>query len=168
MIDALRLPLRLGLLGAVYYLLPVFEPVQDPRFWLRGLLAVALVGLVGTLVTREVLAEVQVGAAVHLDRLLLAVVGGVLLFALADFIVSRTSEGQFVGMETKTDALYFAVTTLATVGYGDVHAEGQLARALVIGQMLFNFVVIASAARLVTRELGARRTRAARPDDDEQ
>lgn len=163
--SALRLPVRIGLLGGAYYLFPLFEPVQDPRVWLRGLLAVVLFGLVVTVVTREVVVEAQATSTeVRLDRLLLAVVGGVLLFALADLIVSRTGEGQFVGLETKTDALYFALTTLTTVGYGDVHPEGQLARALVIAQMLFNVLVLASAVRVGMAELGARRTRSRRPD----
>lgn len=64
---------------------------------------------------------------------------------------------QFVGLATKTDALYyFALTTLTMVGFGDVHAAGQLARALVIVQLLFNVVVLASAARVLSRGIAAR------------
>ena len=61
----------------------------------------------------------------------LAVVGGAMAFALADYIIADAYPGQFVGLETKLDGLYFALTTLATVGYGDVHAEGELARGVV-------------------------------------
>ena len=36
---------------------------------------------------------------------------------------------------------------MATVGYGDVHAEGQLARALVCALIVFSVVVVASLVR---------------------
>ena len=36
---------------------------------------------------------------------------------------------------------------MATVGYGDVHAEGQMARALVCVLIVFNVVVVASLVR---------------------
>ena len=43
---------------------------------------------------------------------------------------------------------------MATVGYGDVHAEGQLARGLVIGLIVFNIVVVASLYREHTSRRG--------------
>ena len=63
-----------------------------------------------------------------------------------------------MGLETRLDGLYFALTTLATVGYGDVHAQGQFARAVVSFQLLFNVVVVTTAASVLVGEL---RTRAA-------
>ena len=39
---------------------------------------------------------------------------------------------------------------MATVGYGDVHAEGQVARALVCVLIIFNVVVVASLVRAYT------------------
>jgi voltage-gated potassium channel len=76
------------------------------------------------------------------DELVLAAVVGVAVFALADLVVATTVPGQFVDLRTKTDALYFALTTLITIGCGDIHAQGQLARVLLIGQMLFNAIVL--------------------------
>ena len=64
---------------------------------------------------------------------------------------------EFVSLETKTDALYFALTTLATVGFGDVHAEGQIARTLVIIQMVFNVVVLTRAAQALLASRAVRR-----------
>jgi voltage-gated potassium channel len=90
------------------------------------------------------------------DRLLLAAVAGVICFALIDYAITRSDETQFAGLQTRTDALYFAVTTLATVGFGDVHAQGQLARQVVTVQMVFNVVVLASAARVLTRGISQR------------
>ncbi|MFD2354494.1 potassium channel family protein [Nonomuraea ferruginea] len=84
---------------------------------------------------------------------------GVVLFALADYNVAYWREGEFAGLETRTDALYFAVSTLATVGFGDVHAQGQLARGLVLVQMAFNLIVLATAATLLTGKLKAGQAR---------
>ena len=43
---------------------------------------------------------------------------------------------------------------MTTVGYGDVHAEGQLARALVCALIVFNVVVVASLVRAYTCAAG--------------
>ena len=55
---------------------------------------------------------------------------------------------EIVGLKTRTDALYFSLTIVSTVGFGDVHAEGQAARAIVTLQLAFNllFVSLAVAA----------------------
>jgi hypothetical protein len=45
---------------------------------------------------------------------------------------------------------------MSTVGFGDVHAEGQVARALVCCLIVFNVVVIASLVRLVARRNATR------------
>ncbi|WP_448624167.1 potassium channel family protein [Geodermatophilus sp. URMC 64] len=160
--TALLVLQAIGLI-AVYYLVPIGEG-STGRTWARAggaalLLAVVLWYVVRT-VAREVRAE---SAAVHVDRLALAVIAGVVCFALVDYVVARLDADQFAGLATKTDALYFALTTLTTVGYGDVHPVGQLARQIVIAQLLFNLVVVAAAARTLTRELARRR---ARPGDD--
>jgi Ion channel len=71
--------------------------------------------------------------------------------------------GEFEGLATRIDALYFALTTLFTVGYGDIHPVGQLARALVSVQMVLNVGVLALAGGLVVRGV-ADRLREGGPD----
>ena len=66
-----------------------------------------------------------------LVRLVVALVAGLLAFALADYVVAGSRPGQFVRPAHPVDALYFALTTLTTIGYGDVHAQGQIARVVV-------------------------------------
>jgi hypothetical protein len=48
------------------------------------------------------------------------------------------------------------VTILATVGFGDITADGQWARAIVTGQMVVNFAVLAVALRVVSWALKER------------
>jgi voltage-gated potassium channel len=142
---------------AAYYAVPV-EPLSSASLAVRAAVTVLLVGLVVWLIGREVLREVRVPAAeTRLARLLQIVVAGVLLFAVVDFLVATLSPGQFVGLATRTDALYFALTTLTTVGFGDVHAEGQFARGLVIVQMLFNIIVLAAAVQALAHGVANRR-----------
>ena len=71
----------------------------------------------------------------------------VMAFSLAFFLLELASPGQIAELHTRTDALYFTLSTMATVGYGDVHAEGQAARALVCGVIAFDVVVVASLVR---------------------
>jgi voltage-gated potassium channel len=87
----------------------------------------------------------------------LAVVGGLLAFALADYVIAVNQPGEFVGLSTRLDALYFALTTLATVGYGDIHAQGQLARGVVSVQLAFNILVLATAGSVLATQLRSRR-----------
>jgi voltage-gated potassium channel len=153
----LRLAVQLGAMAAAYYVVPV-EPLSTASLAVRAAAAVLLVGLVVWLVGREVLREVRVPAEqARLARLVLVIVAGVLLFALADFLVATLDPGQFVGLATRTDALYFALTTLTTIGFGDVHAAGQFARGLVIVQMLFNIIVLAAAVRALVQGVATRR-----------
>ena len=74
----------------------------------------------------------------------------VMASSLTFFLLNQTAPDQITGLETRTDALYFTLSTMTTVGYGDIHAEGQLARALVCVLLVFNVVVVASLIRLYT------------------
>ncbi len=148
---------QLGALMAAFYVVPI-EPLSSTSLAVRAAVTVLLVRLVVWLVGREVLREVRVtDGEVQLARLLQVVVGGLLLFALADFLVATLGAEQFVGLATRTDAPYFALTMFTTIGFGDVHAEGQFARGLMIVQILFNIVVPAAAVRTLARGAARRR-----------
>lgn len=71
-------------------------------------------------------------------------------FATAYVVLAEHSDGQFDGIATRIDALYFTVTTLVTVGYGDIAPTGQAARALVTVNMVANVLVLGLLLRLVT------------------
>ena len=42
----------------------------------------------------------------------------------------------------RTDSLYFTVTVFATVGFGDITATSQVARIVVIAQMILDLLVL--------------------------
>ncbi|WP_304454620.1 ion channel [Nocardiopsis sp. YSL2] len=141
---------------ALYYLLPLEEGAWQvvPRWALFALGAGLICWSVVHTARRQ--ARVNPGELSPHVPVLLAV-SGLTLFALADYALATAYPGEFEGLETRTDALYFALTTLATVGFGDIHAQGQYARALLLAQMSFNLVVIAGAVSLLTARLRARR-----------
>jgi voltage-gated potassium channel len=81
-------------------------------------------------------------------------------FSVAYYVLGTAYDGQINGIETKLDALYFTVTIVATVGFGDVTATGQVARGVVTAQMIVNLAVLAVALRVVSWALKERGTEA--------
>jgi voltage-gated potassium channel len=88
------------------------------------------------------------------------VIETLLLFASAYLIIADVP-GEMTGLRTPLDALYFTMTTIMTIGFGDIAAEGQIARGAVLLQMFFSVVVLTASVRLlsslvraVTREAG--------------
>lgn len=85
-----------------------------------------------------------------------AVVFLIVAFSAAYYVLGTGYDGEIHGIETKLDAVYFTVTILATVGFGDITAEGQVARGLVTAQMVVNLAVLAVALRVVSWALKER------------
>ncbi len=139
-----------GLLVA-YYAFPVEWTGTSPVVVVLSILGtVGGVALVGAMMVRELghvrRGEFGRGARVLAMMLILLVMAASLTF----FLLNQISPDEITGLETRTDALYFVLSTMATVGYGDVHAEGQVARALVCVLIVFNVVVVASLVRAYT------------------
>ena len=150
------------LLLLAYFLVPVEPDPNGPRLVLRSVGTLLLVLTVAALVTgqvrRQLTAPTPTGDAEarSLVRLTVALVAGVVTFALADYVVANTRPDQFADLDTRVDALYFTLATLTTIGYGDVHAQGQIARVVVCAQMLFSIGVIATGASILVRQLTGR------------
>jgi voltage-gated potassium channel len=144
---------------AVYFAVPV--PGRMKEFWWAvlfgcGALVLALLILVAI---RRLL---KAGEGARIRGLVLLLVLTVLWFSWCDQSVAMLP-GQFAGLDTKIDAVYFTVSTLSTVGYGDVHATGQLARAAVTVQIVFNLVFIGLAVATVSGFVRSRATRRLQP-----
>lgn len=157
-----RAGVAVALLLVAYFTVPVEPDPNGLRLALRSVGTLLLVIVVAFLVTgqvrRQLALEQPTGDAETraLIRLAVALIAGLLVFALADYVVARTRPSEFSGLGTRIDALYFALTTLTTVGYGDVHAQGQLARVVVCGQMIFSIGVIATGASIVVKQMSQR------------
>jgi voltage-gated potassium channel Kch len=152
-----------AMLVVIFYLAPVEPDVTGVRLVVRAAGALAAAAVMALLIARLVARLVRDDPGVRPASLLVALFGGMVLFAFVDYMIAISSPGQFHDLRTKTDALYFAMTTLATVGYGDVYASGQLARAVVTGQLLFNLAVLATGGAVLVGRITAGQ-RPDRPD----
>ncbi|MET9574892.1 ion channel [Streptomyces sp. DT199] len=90
-----------------------------------------------------------------------------LLFAGAYFLLEHTNPGSFSEPLTKTDSLYFTLTTFTTVGYGDITARSQTGRVLAMIQMAGGLLLVGVAARILAGAVQAGLRRQGRePSDD--
>jgi voltage-gated potassium channel len=126
-------------LVALYYLLPLDHITSVPLALAGGLLI--LLAVVGWQLRAIVGAkEPAVRAVVSLAS---TVPLFLLLFASAYVVMARASPASFSTHQlTRTDALYFTVTTFSTVGYGDITAASQSARLVVTAQMILDLLVL--------------------------
>jgi len=133
-------------LVALYYLLPLDHLAKVP-LWL--ILAVGLVVLLAVatwqlhLVLRSSYPGVRAGEALATTVALF-----LLLFAAVYFVMERATPASFSHHLTRTDSLYFTVTTFSTVGYGDITAASQTARVLVTVQMILDLLALGLGIRV--------------------
>ncbi|MFC1420835.1 potassium channel family protein [Streptacidiphilus cavernicola] len=142
---------------AGYYTLPVetFGPERPVLSWLSLLCALALLG--GLLVRQIQLVLLDSDRGRPGVVIIMLIFLSLVVFASAYLGLSR-QRGQFSGLSTHTDALYFTVVTLATIGYGDIHPTGQDARLVVMVQVGYNLVFLATGASALTLRARGRAT----------
>lgn len=150
------------LVVVIYFVVPIHAESDRLGLW-TGLIATALcLVVIIVILIREALYVRAVGSTrLGVIQLLLLIEVSTIMFALAYYAMSVFAPEQMVGISTRMDALYFTMTTLATTGYGDIHAQGQLARAVVALQLAFIVGFIAMATRMLQTSSNSRR--AARP-----
>ena len=105
---------------------------------------VVLVGWQIRTITRAEHPVIRAVEVVNLALPLLAVV-----FAFTYLSISRADAASFSEHLNRIDAMYYTVSTISTVGFGDIAAESDAARTLVTVQMLFDLALIAGLVRLV-------------------
>ena len=140
---------------AVYYVIPVPSQLSETAWAVMFFAGSAALGTLILLAGARLL-RARETERVRMRSLVVLLSVTVLFFSWADKSVAALP-GQFDDLHTRTDALYFNVSTLATVGFGDVHPAGQLARAAVTLQIVFNLVFLGAAISIIS---GFFRTRA--------
>jgi F0F1-type ATP synthase assembly protein I len=70
-------------------------------------------------------------------------------FAFIYLVMSTSAPDTFSEPLNRTGALYFAITVLSTVGFGDITPKSDPSRWLVSAQMLIDIGLIAGALRLI-------------------
>jgi hypothetical protein len=152
---------------AVYFVVPVDADRAPVGVLVGVLVSVAALAGVALVVFTEARGEQRRLTGWHL---VLALEIALVVFAFTYYLIASNNPDQFAGLTTRLDAMYFATATAATVGYGDVHATGQVARGVVTLHMIFNIVFIAAVVNLARERMSEKRAardpRSAPPDQD--
>jgi len=155
--------LRSGLTVLAMLALYAVIPVPGHREPMGLTVLVALAGLGGltfafvTLANRARLSTDQ--TAVRLEAVV-AVLYAFIVFTSLVYLGLASSKGQFTGLHNRVDALYFTMSTIATVGFGDVHATGEVSRAVVTVQIFLDLIIVGLVARIILPSVVDSRTRA--------
>lgn len=85
-----------------------------------------------------------------------------IIFAATYFLMGDADAANFSEPLTRLDALYYTVTMFATVGFGDIVAVSEVARAVATIQMVLGLVVVGLIARVIVGAVQESRARQAR------
>jgi hypothetical protein len=108
---------------------------------------IGFLGLIGLQIRTIVRAEHPVLRAFEVVAFAVPLL--VAVFAFTYLSLSRQEAVSFTEHLDRVGALYYTVSTLSTVGFGDIAARSDAARILVTVQMLFDLALIGVLVRLV-------------------
>ncbi|MGW3204388.1 potassium channel family protein [Streptomyces sp. NPDC001135] len=77
------------------------------------------------------------------------------LFASGYYLLGRAVPGSFSEHLSRTDALYFTLSTFSTVGFGDITAVSETGRVVVMCQMASSLLIVGVAVRVLTAAVRA-------------
>jgi voltage-gated potassium channel len=154
---ALRTSAIIALLLGLYAALPVAGRSDAPAIieLLVGLCAfVALLSLEVRVILRADYPWLRAAEA-----LVLALAVLIIVFAFTYLSLSRSNEASFSEPLDHVGAMYFTVTILSTVGFGDIAAKTDLARITVTLQILMDIALVVVVARAIVfaARVGVRR-----------
>lgn len=156
--EALRIVVRsvltLVLLLAAYFLVPA--PHDDQRLSRVMLATVATAGFCWVFVRQ--LRHIQTSPVPRL-RAVEALVAVATLFvlglAVGHLLLDASAPGSYSEPLDRMDSLYFTITVLATVGFGDITPVSTTARALTTVQMLLGVALVGAGVRLLFTVAGS-------------
>ena len=148
-----RIALTTTSLLAAYYLMPL-DGSGDGSTLVYFLLGVAI--FVSTLIwqLRSIMTAKYPGLRA-VESIGVALPLLVIVFAVVYFSMAYADADSFSVQLSRSASLYFTITVLATVGFGDIVPKNDTARLVVSLQMLIDLVLIGVTAKLI---LGAART----------
>jgi voltage-gated potassium channel len=161
----LRASVTAGVLLAVYFVAPMGEPLQVSAA-VRLIACLMVFAGVVTLQVRSILRSRYPGIRAA-EALAFTAPLFLLIFASTYFLMAESSPANFGQTMTRTDALYFTVTTFATVGFGDIVAASQPARAIVTIQMILDLLILGLGVRALLGVVRIGKERQAATTDDQ-
>jgi hypothetical protein len=165
-IGLLKALVTTALLVTAYYVLP-FDHLTSAAtlvFLVLGLVGVAIVVIWEV----RVILDADHPQIQAIEALAMIAPLFLLLFASTYYLIAQAKPTSFGQHLTRTDALYFTVTTFSTVGYGDITAKTDGARIVVMFQMLADLVVLGFAVKVILGavQMGLRRAVTGSDDAD--
>jgi voltage-gated potassium channel len=140
----------------LFFTLPVQTTGSTARLVVNILLSVAGVVVVCVVLVKEAREHGPLGGRRGGVQLFLLFEIVVVIFAFSYYVLAVRTTSQMYGLDTRMDSLYFTMSMMTTVGFGDIHASGQFARGLATVNMAFNIVFIAAVGGLVKRRIRQR------------
>jgi voltage-gated potassium channel len=134
-------------LVALYYLLPLDTSVTWFAVTMLVIGLVVLAALV-TFYVRWIIRSPFPGLRA-IEALAISIPLFLLLFAATYVVLDTESAANFSQPLTRTDAVYFTVTVFSTVGFGDITAKTEIARLVVIIQMIGDLIVLGLGIKVI-------------------
>ena len=145
--TVLRVTASVAALVTVYYLLPLDHSSTPVAI---AILISGLAAFIGLVVYHV---HSIIGSPFPMLRALEAMAVSVpfflLLFASTYVVLAAISASNFGEHLSHTDGLYFSVTVLSTVGFGDITAKTSTARLVVTGQMITDLIILGLAIKVI-------------------
>lgn len=147
LVSLMRSTVSAVVIIVAYFVLPLSSRLTTTNLLttLLGLVAVA------ALLTWQILqiARSQYPLARAIGSLMVALPLFLVVFAATYYLMGQVNPHNFSEPLTRLDSLYFVTTTFATVGFGDITAVTQEARAVITIQMVGDLVLVGLVARVV-------------------
>jgi voltage-gated potassium channel len=144
----LRVFLSVLLVVTIYFLIPL-DHLAETRSVVEFVLGVVLVVIVLAIQLRTIVRS-PYPLVRTVEALATTVPLFVIVFATTQLAIGSAQPGSYTQPMTRLDALYFTVTTFATVGYGDIAPVSQAARLVALMQMVLGLVLLGIIARVIT------------------
>ncbi len=145
-----RTLLRVAATIAVLVLGYSLIPFGGSERWTVATVAVAGLVVIAIVATYQIrsIAYATLPSVKAVETLSLLIPLVVFWFAATYFAQSAASPGSFDEQLDHVGAVYFAMTTITTIGYGDIAPVSDTARMMVMMQMVTNVLVVGLAVRL--------------------
>ncbi|HEU5333299.1 MAG TPA: potassium channel family protein [Actinocrinis sp.] len=147
----LRIVFTSAALTVVYFVVPLDSRVDARTAALLTLGLLFTVGMLGWQTRAVVRAARPVLRAA--EALTTSFTLFVLIFAVTYYLLNKGGSDVFTEPITRLDSLYFVVTVFGTVGFGDIAARSETARAIVTIQILGDILFVGVAVRAVVEAM---------------
>ena len=147
--SSLRVALVWIVLFGTYYVLPVQNLYGDTAIVRLGGSGLVFIGVLAWQIRAIMRAELPELRALEAGGVAVALF--LVLFSTVYLTLAHASAADFSEPLDHTEALYFTITVLSTVGFGDITPKTDFARIAVSIQMLLDLVLLGTLVRLLVR-----------------